>query len=56
MSTSRTIDRAIVGGTVITGGQSRIADVLISGESILDVVDSGSVKFDLGVDVVDATG
>ena len=56
MSTSRTIDRAIVGGTVITGGQSRIADVLISGESILDVVDSGSVKFDPGVDVVDATG
>ena len=56
MSSSRTIDRAIVGGTVITGGQSRIADVLISGESILDVVDSGSVKFDPGVDVVDATG
>lgn len=56
MASTQNIDRVISGGTVISGGQSRIADVLISGETILDVVDAGSVNFDQSVDVVDASG
>lgn len=52
----RSITRAIVGGMVVSGGASRVADVLISGEHIVDVIPSGSITLPDHVEIIDAGG
>lgn len=56
MSKNRNVTRVIVGGTVISGGKSEVADVLIAGAKIADVVASGTIDFDEHVELIDATG
>ena len=50
------IDRAIVGGEVVTGGGVLEADVLLDGERIAAVTAPGAVALDPAVETIDATG
>jgi dihydroorotase (multifunctional complex type) len=50
------IDRAIVGGEVVTAGEVLEADVLLDGERIVAVAAPGGVALDPAVETIDATG
>ncbi len=50
------IDRAIVGGEVVTAGEVLEADVLLDGERIVAVTAPGGVPLDPAVETIDATG